>query len=245
MYLDNYNIVNILDNKIGTDSVDLVNPLTGKSIGRQYMDPYEILQIRRLKTMKAYFEAPADSYLNSNNNILENSGIISKPNLENLPYTSLPSENRTPSIPLDISTISPEKSGFRFHYPLNDPELDSIDPGVVGRIRNIFDFDENPFAQSNIKPTLSVSEATPISPKSNPVIPNSKPKTEPIDTPIPSDPQWHKVDPLLSLSHQLLNCPILLRLSHQQLNYLELIGILLVILMILFNINPHTNRNGF
>lgn len=63
MFLDKDNLVNILDNKIHTNSLDLVNPLTGISIGRKPLDNFEMSSIRSAKSIKVYFEAPADSYI--------------------------------------------------------------------------------------------------------------------------------------------------------------------------------------
>lgn len=111
MFLDKNNIVNILDNKIATNSLDLVNPLTGLSIGRRPLDSFEMSNIRANKTIKAYFEAPAGSYLR--NPQISNIADISTPQLENTSILdSPPNEFRKPAVPMHIPTIAPEKKAF-------------------------------------------------------------------------------------------------------------------------------------
>jgi len=129
MFLDKDNLVNILDNKIHTNSLDLVNPLTNISIGRKPLDVLEMAKIRSCKTVKAYFEAPKDSYIY--NIHTSNLGDLSRPNLESTSITGeLPSYDKKPSIPIDIPSMTPEKGAFaRWDYI----EFDEVDIGATRR----------------------------------------------------------------------------------------------------------------
>jgi hypothetical protein len=121
MFLDKDNMVNILDNKIHTTSLDMVNPLTGLSIGRKPVDLMEMVNIRRGKNIRAYYEAPKDSYLH--NVQISNVVEISTPNLESTSVTEdLPSEFRKPSVPIDIPSIAPERRAFS-RAPMEEIDL--------------------------------------------------------------------------------------------------------------------------
>jgi hypothetical protein len=119
MFLDKDNIVNILDNKISTNSLDLVNPLTGESIGRKTVDVFEQNLIRSGKSMRAYFEAPSDSYLR--NPVLSNIQLA-KPDIENtsIRFDDLPSYDRVPSTPIDVPNINAFREAFLDEVDLGD-----------------------------------------------------------------------------------------------------------------------------
>jgi len=62
--LDQDKFIRIYDNRIESSVVDIINPVSGKSIGRQFVSASDKLEINsRLKDIKSYFRAPEDSYI--------------------------------------------------------------------------------------------------------------------------------------------------------------------------------------
>jgi hypothetical protein len=110
LFLDKDNIVNILGNRIENNSLDLVNPLTGESIGRKAIDNFDKLNLLKNKTMRAYFSAPSDSYVR--NPSITNIQLTAPDfNTLDISESSLPGSK---TAPIEILNVNTERAAFEF-----------------------------------------------------------------------------------------------------------------------------------
>ena len=123
---------------------------------------------------KAYFEAPANSYLR--NPQISNLENISTPSLESTSFEgNLPSLDRKPSIPLNIPSVAPEKSGFSEYIFPRDEYFPNPNIPYVSPKSNTVPLQEVDLSDAWSTPTASTSRLTP-----------SRPNIDPDATPRPS-----------------------------------------------------------
>jgi hypothetical protein len=146
--MDQNKFVRIFNNKIESSVVDIINPMTNRSIGREIISSSDKNKLFRSRDIRAYYKAPEDSYIR--NQLIESDSINTITGMAN------PSIEETS---VDPSTLP----GFS---PVSLHQHDT-QQSILNSMRDI-NLETKEFNNINLTPKASISNLPPIDPNLTP-----------------------------------------------------------------------------